>query len=336
VLGEDGPMAKNYFILSSGRLRREENTVYFENVNEKKAIPVNDIYAIYAYGELDINTKLLNFLAQKRIPIHFFNYYGFYSGSYYPREYLHSGFLLVKQVEHYTDKEKRLKIAKEFINSASYNILKNLQYYEKHEKDVSKYLQQIENLRKEINNVNGIPELMSIEGAIRSQYYASFNEILREGFELDKRVKMPPDNMVNCLISFGNSMMYTTTLSEIYNTQLTPTISYLHEPGERRFSLSLDLSEVFKPVVVDRTIFTLINNRVIKPRHFLQELNYCYLNEDGRKIFIKEYDEKLKTTVMHKTLQRKVSYQRLIRLECYKLVKHLIGEKQYEGFKTWW
>jgi len=329
-------MAKNYYILSSGRLRREENTVYFENVNEKKAIPVNDIYAIYAYGELDMNTKLLDFLTQKRIPVHFFNYYGFYSGSYYPREYLHSGFLLVKQVEHYTDKEERLKIAKEIINSASYNILKNLQYYEKHGKDVGKYLHEIENVRKEINNVYGISELMSLEGTIRSQYYASFNEILREGFELEKRVKMPPDNMVNCLISFGNSMMYTTTLSEIYNTQLTPTISYLHEPGERRFSLSLDLSEVFKPVIVDRTIFSLINNRVIKTGHFLQELNYCYLNENGKKIFIKEYDEKLKTTVMHKTLKRKVSYQRLIRLECYKLVKHLIGEKQYEGFKTWW
>jgi CRISPR-associated protein Cas1 len=246
-------VAKNYYILSSGRLRREENTVYFENVNEKKAIPVNDIYAIYAYGELDINTKLLNFLTQKKVPIHFFNYYGFYSGSYYPREYLHSGFLLVRQVEHYTDKEKRLKIAKEIINTASYNIMKNLQYYEKHEKNVGKYLQEIENLREGIDNVNGIPELMSVEGAIRSQYYSSFNEILRGGFELDKRVKMPPDNMVNCLISFGNSMMYTTTLSEIYNTQLTPTVSYLHEPGERRFSLSLDLSEIFKPVIVDRT-----------------------------------------------------------------------------------
>jgi CRISPR-associated protein Cas1 len=62
-------MAKNYYILSSGRLRREENTVYFENVNGKKAIPINDIYAIYAYGELDINTKLINYLAQTHLAI---------------------------------------------------------------------------------------------------------------------------------------------------------------------------------------------------------------------------------------------------------------------------
>ena len=329
-------LTRNYYILSSGRLRREQNTVYFENVNVKKAIPVNDIYAIYVYGELDLNTKLLNFLTQKKVPIHFFNYYGFYSGSYYPRDYLHSGFLLVKQVEHYRDGVKRLEIAKEIVDSASYNILRNLLYYRKRGRDVEKYIVEIENLREETKNVKMISELMSIEGRIRSWYYASFNEILREGFQLLKRVKRPPDNMVNCLISFGNSLMYATTLSEIYNTQLNPTISYLHEPGERRFSLSLDLSEVFKPVIVDRTIFTLVNNRIIKPKHFLRELNYCYLKEEGKQIFIREYDSKLKTTIMHRGLKRKVSYQRLIRLECYKLVKHLIGEKRYEGFKAWW
>lgn len=329
-------VSRNYYILSSGRLRREKNTVYFENVNVKKAIPVNDIYSIYAYGELDINTKLLNFLTQKRIPVHFFNYYGFYSGSYYPRKYLHSGFLLVKQVNHYSAKKKRLEIAREIVSSASYNILKNLLYYKKRGKNITKRIERIKKMKKEISEIGRISELMSVEGRIRSQYYPCFNEILRKGFKLEKRVRRPPDNMTNCLISFGNSLMYMTTLSEIYNTQLNPTISYLHEPGERRFSLSLDLSEIFKPMIVDRTIFTLINNRVIKPTHFLQELNYCYLKEDGRKVFVKEYEKKLKTTVMHKTLKRKISYQRLIRLECYKLVKHLIGEKRYEGFKAWW
>lgn len=329
-------MPRNYYILSSGRLRRKQNTVYFENVNGKKAIPVNDIYAIYAYGELDVNTKLLNFLTKKKVPIHFFNYYGFYAGSYYPREYLLSGFLIVKQVNHYSERKKRLEIAREIIHSASFNILRNLLYYKKQGKNVEQHIDEIQNLRKEIDDVRRIPELMSVEGRIRIQYYSSFNNILRKEFRLEKRVKRPPDNMLNCLISFGNSLMYTTTLSEIYNTQLNPTISYLHEPGERRFSLSLDLSEIFKPVIVDRIIFALVNNRLINPKHFLSELSYCYLEEDGRRIFLREYEKKLNTTVMHKALRRKVSYRRLVRLECYKLIKHLLGEKTYEGFKAWW
>lgn len=65
----------------------------------------------------------------------------------------------------------------------------------------------------------------------------------------------PPDNMINSLISFVNSLIYAKTLSEVYHTQLNPTISYLHQPGARRFSLCLDLSEIFKPLIADRLIF---------------------------------------------------------------------------------
>ncbi|MHA1835727.1 MAG: type I-B CRISPR-associated endonuclease Cas1b [Candidatus Odinarchaeia archaeon] len=329
-------MSRNYYIISGGRLKRKENTIYFENKNEKRAIPINDIYSIYVYGEIELNTKLLNYLTQKKIPIHFFNYYGYYSGSYYPREYLNSGFLLVNQVKHYIDDNKRMTIAKEIVHASTYNIIKNLKYYEKHNKQVSEQINEIQKCSTLIDKTCKITELMSIEGKIRQIYYSSFNNILRSGFQLQKRVKRPPDNMVNCLISFGNSMLYATTLSEIYNTQLNPTISYLHEPGERRFSLSLDLSEVFKPLIVDKTIFSLINNRKIKSKHFLKELNYCYLNKKGREIFITEYENKLKTTIMHKKLKRKTSYQRLIRLECYKLIKHLLNEKKYDAFKIWW
>ena len=329
-------MKRSYYLLKSGRLRRKENTLYLETGREKIPIPVTNVKAIYAFGELDVNSKLLVFLSQNRIPMHFFNYYGYYSGSFYPREYLPSGLLLVKQVEHYLDNERRLEIAREIIKAASHNILKNLAHYRKHGKDVGGTMEAIEKERAQIDLANDVQELMGIEGRIRDHYYRSFNTILREGFEFEKRVKRPPDNMINCLISFGNSLLYTNTLSEIYHTQLNPTISYLHEPGERRFSLSLDLSEIFKPVIADRIIFKLVNNRMIDEDHFLEELNLCYLNEKGRRAFISEYDEKLRTTIKHPALKRNVSYQRLIRLECYKLIKHLLGDKPYEAFRAWW
>jgi CRISPR-associated protein Cas1 len=329
-------MKRNYYLLKSGRLRRKENTLYLETGQEKIPIPVANVEAIYAFGELDVNSKLLVFLSQNHIPMHFFNYYGYYSGSFYPREYLPSGLLLVKQVEHYLDKEGRLKIAKEIIRSAAHNILKNLAHYRKHGKDVGGAMDSIEREGNAIEGAGDVQELMGIEGRIRDHYYRSFNTILREGFEFERRVKRPPDNMINCLISFGNSLLYTNTLSEIYHTQLNPTVSYLHEPSERRFSLSLDLSEIFKPILVDRTIFKLVNNRMLGEEDFLQELNYCYLNDRGRRIFLTEWDERLRTTIKHPLLKRKVSYQRLIRLECYKLIKHLLGDKPYEAFRAWW
>jgi CRISP-associated protein Cas1 len=179
-------------------------------------------------------------------------------------------------------------------------------------------------------------ELMALEGRIRESYYQSFNVILNLPEPFQRRERRPPTNPINALISFGNSLLYATTLSEIYRTQLNPTVSFLHEPSARRYSLSLDLSEIFKPIIVDRTIFKVVNERMIQMDDFDRDLNYCYLKESGRKTFVQEYESRLQQTIEHRKLKKHVSYRHLIRLECYKLVKHLVGEEPYEGFRMWW
>lgn len=177
---------------------------------------------------------------------------------------------------------------------------------------------------------------MNIEGRIRSEYYSKFDEILPDDFKMEGRSRQPPKNMINSLISFGNSMMYSTVLTELYNTQLNPTISYLHEPSERRFSLSLDLSEIFKPIFVDRLIFYMVNKRMLSKKDFNEDLNCCLLNDKGRNKFIKEYNKRLEKTIKHKKLKKNVSYQRLIRLEAYKLKKHILDIEKYDPFVSWW
>ncbi len=332
-------MARNYYIFKSGRIMRQDNTVYIETDEEKRPIPIEDVDSFYLFGELDLNTRFLNFLSQRNIPAHIFNYYGFYAGSFYPREYLNSGFLLVRQVEHYSDPKKRLAIAREISSAAVHNILRNLAYYEHRSREGNKIAsvkEEIEKLASEIDQAREIAELMGIEGNIRDRYYEAWSLILGPEVEFEKRVRRPPDNLINALISFGNSMLYASALSEIYHTQLNPTISYLHEPGERRFSLALDLAEVFKPVIVDRLIFSLVNTKQIKPEHADTKTNGCYLKEEARKLFIAGYEEKLQTTIKHRRLNRNVSYRHLIRLECYRLIKHLTGVQPYEGFRGWW
>lgn len=321
-------MKKNYYLLSDGLLKRRENTVYFVNKDGKKPIPINKIYSIYAYGSLTFSSQAMHLLAKEGIPIHFFNYYGYYDGSFYPREKLLSGDLIINQAEHYLEHEKRITIAKKFVKGAARNMEKVLKYYNLEN--------QINTTLNDLDGCNRITEVMNVEGRIRADYYKKMNEILPENFNFDKRVKRPPENMTNALISFGNSMLYSTVLSEIYNTQLNPTISYLHEPSERRFSLALDLSEIFKPILVDRLIFYLVNKKMLNEDDFEKDLNYCLLNDNGRKKFIKQYDERLKKTIKHRELNRKVSYKRLIRLEAYKLIKHLLGSKEYKPFEMWW
>ena len=305
-------------------------------VRERRVIPIEDVDALWVFRELELNARVINFLAQHKVPVHFFNYYGFYSGSFYPREYLNAGYLLVEQVRHYTNKRLRLAIAREFIHSGLHNILRNLRYYGTRGLDLNAETEgvQVEMLR--LDEVESVDELMGCEGRARSSYYQGFSKILRERAEFTKRVRRPPDNPVNALISFTNGLVYAATLTQIYRTQLNPTISFLHEPGARRFSLALDLSEVFKPILADRLIFKIINNRQLSERDFAQDLNCCYLKESGRKTILKEWDGRLQTTIEHRRLRRKVSYERLIRLECYKLVKHMTNVEPYVGFRAWW
>ncbi len=324
-------MEQNSELVSIGKIIDE--TTYSR---EKKGIPVERVDDIYVMTEFDFNTSLLNFLSQYGIRVHYFNYYGFYTGTYYPKEQLVSGKLLVRQVEHYTNMRKRVEIAKALIDVASYNIHRNLNYYKSRGKNVQEYMLQIEALRKEIAKCKDVAELMGIEGNIRKVYYEAWNDIINQDIQFEKRVKNPPDNAINSLISYVNTLVYTRVLSEIYKTQLNPTVSYLHEPSERRFSLYLDIAEIFKPIIADRLIFSMLNKKQITEKDFEDNLNFLYIKDNARKEITKQFDAKLQTTIKHRSLERDVSYEYLIRLEIYKLIKHLLGEKEYEGFKMWW
>jgi CRISPR-associated protein Cas1 len=318
------------YIFSSGKLKRKDNTLCFESQEDKRFIPVEDVKEIYLFGEVELNTRVLNFLSQKGVLLHLFNRYGFYSGSFLPRKKNVSGYLLVKQVQHYINGDGRLFLASSFVDGAVFHIKRNL-------KKRGIEIEEIEKLESRIFTVETVAELMQLEGKIREIYYSKFSKILKDDFfSFSKRVKRPPNNAVNALISYGNSLLYSAVLSEIYRTQLNPTISYLHEPSTSRYSLSLDISEIFKPLVVDSLIFSLVNRRALKKEDFDSTLNYTLLSESGKKKFVKAFDEKMKTTVRHRTLKRNVSYRYLIRLECYKLIKHLIGDDVYKPLKAWW
>lgn len=322
-----------FYIFSSGRLKRRDNTLYFEGEKGSRFIPVENTKEIYVFSEVDLNSRVLNFLSQNGIILHVFNYYGYYSGSFIPRASAVSGFLTVKQAEHYLDEEKRCFLAASFVEGAIFHAVRNLR---KRGVDESE-LEELRELPIEAYRAGSVPEIMAVEGRAKGIYYSLFDSLIEnQFFKMGKREKRPPSNPTNALISFVNSLIYTVTLSEIYKTQLAPTISYLHEPSTGRFSLSLDISEIFKPLIGDSVILSLIKGGKLTKKDFDSSLNYAYLTESGRKKVVSAIKEKLKTTVRHRKLKRNVSYRYLIRLECYKLIKHLIGEITFKPLKAWW
>lgn len=316
-----------------GELTRKDNSLCFRKDGKNIYIPVENTKEIFCFNEVSVNTKLLDFLSQNNIIIHFYNYYGGYSGTYYPRDHYLSGKLLVKQVEKYQN--DRMSIARAIVKGIGLNIYEVLYHYYKHgKKEVKSTTDWIKSdFLRLVEKAENVKELMAYEGEVWIGFYDDFQYFLPEDFIMNKRVKRPPDNPINALISFGNTLLYTKTISAIYQTHLDQRISFLHEPSEGRFSLSLDISEVFKPVIVFRTIFDLVNNhRLQVEKHFEKNVNYCILNEDGRKIFVKAFEERMENVFEHERLKRKVTYRTALKLDCYKLIKNILEEKEFVPF----
>ncbi|MFD2785395.1 type I-B CRISPR-associated endonuclease Cas1b [Hymenobacter rubripertinctus] len=335
-------MKKTVYLFNPGRLARKDNTLQYTACDEEgnpgavKYLPVEAISDLYVFGSLDANSSLYNFLGKQGISVHFFDYYEHYTGSFMAKEYLLAGKLQVQQTQHYTSKTKRIILARKFVEGSAFNLLKNLRYYQSRGRDVAAYIDQIDGYVAALPYAAAVPELMGLEGNIRQTYYGAFDRLVPGDYTFGTRTTQPPQNELNALMSFGNMLCYAACLSQIYHTQLNPTISFLHEPGTRRFSLALDLAEVFKPLLVDRLIFRVLNKKEIQPRDFVHDLGRCVLKEPARKTIVRVFEERLKETIQHRSLKRSVSYQHLIKLECYKLTKHLMQMEEYKPFKAWW
>ena len=330
-------MKKSIYIFSQGSLKRKDNTLCFESESGKKHIPVEDVSDIFVFGEADINKKLLEFLSQKEILLHYFNYHDYYMGTFYPREHLNSGHVILNQAQHYLEHEKRMIIAKKIVQGAFQNIAQVLNYYKNKGKGVGEIREKISQLQENVEQCSETSQLMALEGNAREYYYKAFDTIIENpAFTFEKRSRRPPKNELNSLISFGNSILYTLILSEVYKTHLDPRIGFLHTTNFRRFSLNLDLAEIFKPIIIDRMIFKLIGKKMITSKDFDKKVDSILIKEKGRKVFVEEFDKRLETTIKVRELNKQVSYRYLVRLELYKLEKHLLGEKEYKPYVSKW
>ncbi len=330
-------MDENRHIFRNGELTREDSNLRFDWEDDFRFIEVEAVEAIYAHGQLTFNTRLLSFLDEKQIELHVFSWNGSYAGSYLPTRGQTSGKAIVDQVEAYQSMEHRLRLAKEFVRASIHN-MKNIVTYRRRESDspLEAVVTAINDAASAVEECETIDELLGIEATARRAYYDLYRFESPSVFDFTTREYYPPPDPVNALISYANSVLYTQCCSAIRTTTLDPAISYLHEPGERRNSLALDIADIFKPVLVDRLLLRLLNRSQIGPGDFTQQGPASSIDEDARLTLLKEMEELLAETVEHPDLNRHVSYQHLMRLEVYKLKRHLLTGESYVAFRKWW
>ncbi|MBE0496728.1 MAG: CRISPR-associated endonuclease Cas1 [Campylobacterales bacterium] len=323
---------RSHFILNPGRLRRQDNNLYFDRYDEEgavvgtKILPIHGIDELYVLGKVDVDSYTLAFLAQNNVLVHVFSPQQSFRGNFFPtssNSVNKSGFVLLQQVRAFDEPIKRLYIAREITRAHFLNAAHNCHRYDTGF-EASAHVEALDRAQ----DLGGV---LAAEGAFQKAYYEQWNRIITDGrsFKFTVRSKRPPADKINCLISYMNTRMYNVCLSEIYKTELDPRIGFLHEPNYRSLSLHLDVAEVFKPLLGDPMIFAMLNKREITARDFKTDA--------GRIRFSNEAVQKIEMRIIGKLTEQVrigeqyLTWRQVIRREANRLKRCICEDAPYEG-----
>ncbi|MFK5975858.1 MAG: CRISPR-associated endonuclease Cas1 [Sulfurovum sp.] len=324
---------RTHFLLNNGRLRRQDNNLYFDtyddegNIIKTKPLPIKAIDEIYLLAKIDLDSYSMAFIAHNNILLHFFSHYQSFRGNFFPstsNSVNKSGFVLLQQVRAFDDPTHRLYLAKQITKGHFINGANNCKKYGV-DFEVEVYLANLE----EAKTIN---EIMASEGAFQKNYFQAWNSIIKNqrSFKFIKRSKRPPTDKINCLISYINTRIYNICLSEIYKTELDPRIGFLHEPNYKAISLHLDIAEMFKPIIGDNIIFTLLNKNEITAKDFKTDSGRIrFTNEAIKKIEMKIIKKMTEQTTIG---EQRLTWRQVIRREVNRIKKCIVETREYEPF----
>ncbi len=320
-------MKNIFFIYRSGTLVKKDNSLAFVTSYKTTYIPVEQVDTIVFNREVTFNKRVLQLLNKYQIEVLFYNYYGNYVGKFVPKEYK-DGKILVMQALAYSNETKRLYIAKAITFYSMKNMLALTKYYCKKGKQLNEHIIKMEDMLKEMDYIKTVEGLLLLEARFKITYYSIFDVILEEEkFKFKKRSTRPPLNEVNALMSYGYYLLYGIILSMIDRSDLSSHISFIHSLSKSNDSLQLDLTDIYKPILVDRIMLRIIRKRQINTDCFLyQEDSKCYLNDKGTTLFIKEFNDVLKTTVDYHG--KSYTYKTLLNREINELSEYIKGDIQ--------
>ncbi|WP_285959207.1 CRISPR-associated endonuclease Cas1 [Thomasclavelia spiroformis] len=329
-------MKKVFYLYKSGELQRKDFSLLLQEKNGNVVyIPVEQINLIVCFGNVNLNKRVLGLLNSYSVSILFFNYYGDYIGRFTPKKYS-DGKIIINQVNSYHN-YKRLYTAKKMIFTEVKNILSLLKYYNKKYHLLEQMIINVDNELNKLDTIESIEELLLLEAIIKKQYYSSFDYIIKNpNFIFKNRSFYPPLNEVNALLSYGYAILYANVLSDIDKSPLLPQISYIHSLSKQSDSLQFDIADMLKPIFIDRLILRMINKNQIKTNYFeYKENGACYLNKEGIKVFLYEYEKLMQKSI--KIGGKYYSYRNIITREVYKLSNYIEGKTdEYKPYIMEW
>lgn len=311
----------NQYIVSDGILRINDSTFCLENQKGKEFFPIEQIDSIFLQGNITVTKEVFLFCLKYQISLFYcYNEQPLVSVSN-SRENVR-GETILKEAKCYSS-SKRLRIAKAFLYYGFLNMatnVKNLPLEEK--KNLLAY-------PKAIQRTRSVNELMLVEAKGRKEYYSFFDNyfIKNKDFEFKERMMHPALNEINAMISYMNAVFYGVCRSLIFQVGLEPSIGFLHSTAKRKSSLEYDISEVYKPLLVDRTIFRIVNLGMVNKSMFaFTKDGEVKINENGKRIILFEFESRLNSHITYKN--KTFSYRELILNDLYHLKNYILGESR--------
>lgn len=301
-------------------------------------IPLNQIEQVMVLGDITLSTAAMHELMKRRIPIHYLSAWGASYGSVLA-DWGKNSLARIAQYALYLHRERSFDVARQCIIGKLHNMRTMLVRYAR-ERDVAEPLntaaQHIRRCIRELrelavpdrndDRMHGLGPLFGLEGSGSNAYFSVFGHLLKGEWSFTGRVKRPPTDPINAMLSFGYSLLSNQVVSLIHAVGLDPGLGVLHQPGFGKPALALDLVEAFRPIIVDSVVLTLINTGQIGPDDFSHEFGVYRLKDKPRKTFLERYEARLNEQVQHPIFGYRVSYRRCIELQIRLFTKYAQGE----------
>ncbi len=324
----------------------------------KEIIPLAKVDNVVVMGEVTMTASALHLLLDRNIEVTFLTHFGKYKGQLSP-SFSKNALLRMAQHRAHHDMTRRCELARRFVIGKLSNQRKRLQRHQRTQPDteieqaidqIAAMLNALETLpiqsdtvqqRRPLvggdNRIAGTPleAILGFEGAGSAAYFQCFGKLIsdQQQWPFDQRIKRPPTDPVNSLLSFGYSLLTNQVASAIQTVGLDHYIGYLHSSFYGRPALALDLMEEFRPIIVDSVVLTLLNRRILTQDDFVEELGAYRLKQEKRKIFFAQFEERLNEEIIHPLFGYRTTYRRCLELQTRLLAKTLTGEiDEYPAF----
>lgn len=322
--------ARTYWLTEPCRIRREGGSVRIERADGKPVrLPVTDIRDLVTFDHVDINTAAVSLLSRHGVTVHVLDQYGNYAGAITPADDMSSALVLRRQAALTTNDPQRIAVARSIVATTAANIRWAL--------DTDLLDTALARLDEQLAACETTDQLMGVEGNFRRTAWGALDTMLPTWLRLDGRTRRPPTNAGNAFVSYANAITYSRVLTALRCTPLHPALGFLHaDTDRRRNTLALDIAEPFKPLFAERLLRRTAAQKTLTKSDFESDVGQASLSRDGRKKVAQLIRDELATTVHHRALKRKVSYEELIHLEALKLVRLCLEDRPYKPFHPWW